>query len=77
MPNLFKKFCPNNNGLLEVWISNKRRKIKNGDYQEININGKETKGDNFENYDPVKNDSTFWSSLMIITGHRQKMRYRG
>ena len=27
-------------------------------------------------YDPNKNDTTYWSNLMIFTGHRQKLKHR-
>ena len=47
-----------------------------GNYQEIDINGKETKGDDFEYYDPYERKQTFWSSLTVFTGHRQKMKHR-
>ena len=71
-----KNFIPNTMGFWKCEYQIKGEKLKNGDYQELDINGKETKGDNFEYYDPYKNDTTYWSSLMIFTGHRQKMKYR-
>ena len=54
----------------------KGEKFKNREYEEININGKETFGNNFEYFDPISNETTYWSSLIIFTGHRQKMKYR-
>ena len=40
------------------------------------INGRETNGNDFEYYDPYKSGATFWSSLKVFTGHRQKMKFR-
>ena len=54
----------------------KGEKIKEGDYIEVNINGKETKGDDFEYYDPNENGKTFWSKLIIYVGYRQEMKYK-
>ena len=54
----------------------KGEKFKDGDYEEVDLNGKETNGDDFEYYDPYKSGTTFWSNLMIFTGHRQKMKFR-
>ena len=71
-----KNFIPNTMGFWKCEYQIKGEKLKNGDYEEIEINGKETKGDDFEYYDPNKNDTTFWSSLMIFTGHRQKLKHR-
>ena len=70
-----KNFIPMTMGFWKCEYQIKGEKLKNGDYEEVDINGKETKGDNFEYYDPYKNSTTYWSSLMIFTGHRQKMKY--
>ena len=32
----------------------KGEKFKDGDYEEVDLNGKETNGDDFEYYDPYK-----------------------
>ena len=71
-----KNFIPMTMGFWKCEYQIKGEKLKNGDYEEVDINGKETKGDNFEYYDPYKNSTTYWSNLMIFTGHRQKMKYR-
>ena len=75
-PMCSKNFIPNTMGFWKCEYQIKGEKLKNGDYEEVDINGKETKGDNFEYYDPHKNDTTFWPTLMIFTGHRQKMKYK-
>ena len=71
-----KNFIPNTMGFWKCEYQIKGEKLKNGDYEQVNINGKETKGDNFEYYDPNKNDTTYWPNLMIFTGHRQKLKHR-
>ena len=71
-----KNFLPITMGFWKCEYQIKGEKFKNGEYEEININGKETFGDNFEYFDPISNETTYWSSLIIFTGHRQKMKYR-
>ena len=71
-----KNFLPNTMGFWKCEYQIKGEKFKDGNYEEIDINGKETKGDNFEYYDPYQNETAYWSSLTIFTGHRQKMKYR-
>ena len=71
-----KNFIPMTMGFWKCEYQIKGEKFRKGDYEEVDINGKETKGDDFEYYDPNKNDTTFWSSLMIFTGHRQKLKHR-
>lgn len=53
----------------------KGEKLTNGEYIDININGRETNGNDFEYYEPYKGKS-FWSNLIIFTGHRQKIKYK-
>ena len=71
-----KNFVPLTMGFWKCEYQIKGEKLKNGDYQEININGKETRGNDFEYYDPYKNETTSWSWLKIFTCHRQKMKYK-
>ena len=71
-----KNFVPITMGFWKCEYQIKGEKFKDGDYQEIDINGKETKGDDFEYYDPYKSGTTSWSSLFVFTGHRQKMKHR-
>ena len=71
-----KNFLPVTMGFWKCEYQIKGEKFKNGEYEEININGKETFGNNFEYFDPISNETTYWSSLIIFTGHRQKMKYR-
>ena len=71
-----KNFIPVTMGFWKCEYQIKGEKFKDGDYQEIDINGKETKGDDFEYYDPYQNGTTSWSSLFIFTGHRQKVKHR-
>ena len=75
-PACSKNFIPNTMGFWKCEYQIKGEKLKNGEYEDVEINGKETEGENFEYFDPYSNDTTFWSSLMIFTGHRQKMKYR-
>ena len=71
-----KNFMPITMGFFKCEYQIKGEKLKDGEYVEVDINGKETKGNNFEYYDPYKNETTCWSSLTIFTGHRQKIKYR-
>ena len=71
-----KNFIPVTMGFWKCEYQIKGEKFKDGDYQEIDINGKETKGDNFEYYDPYKDGTTSWSNIFVFTGHRQKMKHR-
>jgi len=71
-----KNFLPATMGFWKCEYQIKGEKFKNGEYEEININGKETFGNNFEYFDPISNETTYWASLIIFTGHRQKMKYR-
>ena len=70
-----KNFVPITMGFWKFEYQIKGEKLKNGDYKKVNLNGKETKGDDFEYFDPYKNETVSWSKLMIFTGHRQKMKY--
>ena len=75
-PACSKNFIPITLGFWKCEYQIKGEKLKNGEYEDVEINGKETEGENFEYFDPYSNGTTFWSSLMIFTGHRQKMKYR-
>ena len=71
-----KNFLPITMGFWRCEYQIKGEKFKNGDYEEININGKETFENDFEYFDPNSNDTVSWSYLTIFTGHRQKMKYK-
>jgi len=74
-----KNFMPNTMGFWKCEYQIKGEKLEEGEYKHIDISGRETKGDNFEYFDPYKSgdrDIAYWSSLKIFTGHRQKMKYR-
>ncbi len=70
-----KNFIPNTMGFWKCEYQIKGEKFRNGEYQEVEINGRETKGDEFEYYDPYANQTAFWSSLTIFIANRQKMKY--
>ena len=70
-----KNFLPVTMGFYKCEYQIKGKKFKDGEYEIIDINGKETNGDDFEYFDPYKNKSTSWPSLQVFTGHRQKMKY--
>ena len=70
-----KNFIPMTMGFWKCEYQIKGEKFRKGDYEEVEIIGKETKGDDFEYYNPYENSTTYWSRLMIFTGHRQKMKY--
>ena len=71
-----KNFLPVTMGFWKCEYQIKGEKFKNGEYEEINLNGKETVGDNFEYYDQNKNKVVSWSYLSVFTGYRQKMKYK-
>ena len=71
-----KNFLPSTMGFWKCEYQIKGEKFKDGDYEEVELNGKETNGNDFEYYDPYKSGATFWSSLKVFTGHRQKMKFR-
>ena len=74
-PMCSKNFIPYTMGFWKCEYQIKGERFRNGDFQPVDISGKETKGDNFEYYDPYTNQTTYWSSLIIFTGHRQIMKY--
>lgn len=71
-----KNFIPETMGFWKCEYQIKGEKFKDGEYEEVDLNGKETNGNDFEYFDPYKSGTTFWSSLKIFTGHRQKMKFR-
>ena len=71
-----KNFLPSTMGFWKCEYQIKGEKFKDGEYEEVDLNGKETNGNDFEYFDPYKSGTTFWSSLKIFTGHRQKMKFR-
>ena len=77
-PMCSRNIVPNTMGFWECEYQIKGEKYdeEDGVYQEVDINGKETKGDDFEYYDPDESGDAHWSSLVVFTGHRQKMKHR-
>ena len=74
-PMCSKNFIPITMGFWKCEYQIKGEKFRNGEYQEVEINGRETKGDEFEYYDPYAKQTAFWSSLTIFIANRQKMKY--
>ena len=75
-PKCYKNFMPLTFGFWKCEYQIKGVRLKNGEYEDVNINGKETKGDDFEYYDPSDNGTSFWDSLTIFVCQRQKLKYR-
>ena len=75
-PMCSKNFMPNTMGFWKCEYQIKGEKLKDGEYQKIDISGRETKGDNFEYFDPYNDHITSWSRLKVFTAHRQKMKFR-
>lgn len=75
-PICFKNFMPLSLGFWQCEYQIKGLKLQNGEYKTININGRETKDNDFEYYDPYDNGTSFWSSLIIFACPRQKMKYK-
>ena len=70
-----KNFIPLTVGFWKCEYQIKGEKLDDGEYKNVEINGRETSGDDFEYYDPYKGKS-FWSNLIIFACHRQKMKYK-
>ena len=71
-----KNFIPNTLGFWKCEYQIKGEKLKDGEYIPVNINGKETKGNNFEYYDTNESGTSFWSKLIICVGYIQEMKYK-
>ena len=71
-----KNFIPLTFGFWKCEYQIKGVRLKNGEYEDVNINGKETKGDDFEYYDPSDNGTSYWDSLTVFVCPRQKLKYR-
>ena len=71
-----KNFMPLTFGFWKCEYQIKGEKLYEGDYEDIDINGKETREKYFEYFDPYKSGTTTWTSLEIFAGHRQKMKYK-
>ena len=50
-------------------------KIENGKLKNVDSRCKETKGDNFEYYNPYENGSSIWTNLNIYVIEKQEMKY--
>ena len=50
-------------------------KIEEGKLKHIDTKSKETKGDNFEYFDPYDNDSSLWTNLDIYVIKKQNIKY--
>ena len=51
-------------------------KIEDGKLKHIDTKSKETKGDNFEYFDPYDNDSSLWTNLDIYIIEKQNIKYK-
>ena len=71
-----KNFIPQTLGFWKCEYQIKGEKFKNGEYCKVNINGKETKDDNFEYFDSDENGTVTWSELIVFACHRQKIKYK-
>ena len=71
-----KNFIPLTLGFWKCEYQIKGEKLKNGEYIRININGRETKGDDFEYFDTDENGTTTWNELIVFACYRQKMKYQ-
>ena len=75
-PICHKNFIPLTLGFWKCEYQIKGEKLKNGEYCKVNINGKETKDDNFEYFDANENGTAIWDELIIFACYRQKMKYK-
>ena len=75
-PKCYKNFMPLTFGFWKCEYQIKGVRLKNGEYEDVKINGKETKGDDFEYYDPSDNGTSYWDCLTIFVCPRQKLKYR-
>ena len=51
-------------------------KIEDGQLKHLNTRCKETKGDNFEYYNPFENGSSLWTNLNIYVLEKQEIKYK-
>jgi hypothetical protein len=70
-----KNILPKTMGFWKCEYQIKGEKYKDGSYEDVDINGKETREKNFEYFDSCEKGTSFWSKLEIFTGHRQEMKY--
>ena len=75
-PICHKNFIPLTLGFWKCEYQIKGEKLKDGEYSEVNINGKETKDDYFEYFDANENGTAIWDELIIFACYRQKMKYK-
>ena len=68
---------PKTCGFLECEYQFLGDKIEEGALKHVEIKSKETKGDNFEYFDPYENESSLWLNLDIYVIERQKIKYKG
>jgi len=71
-----KNFIPKTLGFWKCEYQIKGEKLKDGEYCKVNINGKETKGDDFEYFDADENGTATWSELLVFACYRQKIKYK-
>lgn len=75
-PACSKNFLPSTTGFWKCEYQIKGEKFKDGDYKQIDLNGMETKGNDFEYYDTDENGKVEWSELKIFACYRQEMKYK-
>ena len=71
-----KNFIPQTLGFWKCEYQIKGEKFKNGEYCKVNINGKETKDDDFEYFDADENGTATWSELLVFACYRQEIKYK-
>jgi hypothetical protein len=71
-----KNFIPKTLGFWKCEYQIKGEKLKDGDYIKVDINGRETKGDDFEYFDADENGTVNWNKLSVFACYRQKMKYK-
>ena len=71
-----KNFIPNTFGFWKCEYQIKGEKLKNGEYCKVDINGKETNGDDFEYFGAGENEIVNWYELSVFACFRQEMKYK-
>ena len=71
-----KNFIPLTLGFWKCEYQIKGEKLNDGEYKRVNINGRETKDDDFEYFDTDENGTTTWNELIVFACYRQNMKYK-
>ena len=77
MSNLqIKNFIPKTLDFRKSEYQIKGEKLKDREYCKVNINGKETKGDDFEYFDSDESGTATWTELLVFLAFGKNLNTR-